>query len=135
MTTKDAIAKAPSGRVTRTPIGRRNILTVTGKEEGYQYRIVNDDNDRVQALLDAGYEMVPSKEVKVGDKRVEQSSTEGSVTQVSVGGGRKGYVMRIKDEWFKEDQAAKQKHVTLLEAQTKQKALDGNYGKLDITRE
>lgn len=133
--TKENIAKAPSGRVTRTPIGRRNILTVAGKEPGYTYRIVNDVNDRVQTMLDAGYEMVPNKDVKVGDKRVEATSSEGSVTQVSVGGGLKGFVMRQKDEWYKEDQDAKQRHVHAVEAQTKQKALDGNYGKLDISRD
>ena len=39
-TNKEAIAKAPERRVRRTLIGQRNVLTVTGKEPGYHYRIV-----------------------------------------------------------------------------------------------
>ena len=32
---KEAIAKAPSGRPQRTPIGTRNVLTVEGKDPNY----------------------------------------------------------------------------------------------------
>ena len=38
---------AQRGRVKRTPINGRNILNVTGKEPGYEYRFVNDVGDRV----------------------------------------------------------------------------------------
>ena len=131
---KEAIAKAPSGRVQRTPVGTRNILTVAGKEPGYAYRIINDSGDRVQEFLDAGYELVKENSVKVGDKRVNKSSAEGSVSQISVGQGQKAYVVRIKQEWYDEDQAAKQQKVNELEAATKAKALDGTYGKLEISR-
>jgi len=134
MTVKEAISKAPSGRVTRTPIGRRNILTVKGKDPAYVYRVVNDTGDRVQAFLDAGYEMVKDQEVRVGDKRVDRTSPEGTISQLSVGQGVKAYVMRISKEWYEEDQAAKQKYVNEVEAATKAKALDGNYGTLEITR-
>lgn len=130
--TKETIAKAPSGRTTRTPIGRRNILTVRGKEDGYSYRIVNDIDDRVQTFLDAGYELVPNSDVKIGDKRVESTSAVGTIAPISVGGGQKAYVMRQKDEYYKEDQDAKQRQVKAIEAQTREKALDGNYGTLDI---
>ena len=131
---KEAIAKVPSGRVQRTPVGTRNVLTVAGKEPGYEYRIINDSGDRVQEFLDAGYELVKENSVKVGDKRVNKSSSEGSVSQISVGQGQKAFVVRIKKEWYDEDQALKQQKVNELEAATKAKALDGTYGKLDISR-
>jgi hypothetical protein len=134
MSEKEAISKVPSGRVTRTPLGRRNVLTVNGKDPNYVYRVVNDSGDRVQAFLDAGYEMVRDQEVRVGDKRVEKTSSEGTVSQISVGQGVKAFVMRIKKEWYDEDQAAKQRYVNELEQATKAKALDGNYGKLEISR-
>ena len=67
---KEAIAKAPSGRPQRTPIGTRNVLSVAGKEPGYEYRIINDTGDRVQEFIDAGYELVANDSVRVGDKRV-----------------------------------------------------------------
>lgn len=129
--TKESIAKAPSGRVKRTPVTGRNVLTVGGKDPEFHYRIVNDDGDRVQMFIDAGYEIVEAENVQVGDKRVGTTSSEGTKAQVSVGGGQKAYVMRIRKEWFDEDQAAKQQKVTELESSTKQKALDGTYGNIE----
>ena len=131
---KEAIAKSPSGRTRRTPVGTRNVLTVAGKDPSYEYRIINDTGDRVQAFLDAGYELVKDDAVRVGDKRVNKTSAEGSVAQISVGQGQKGVVVRIRKEWYEEDQTAKQVRVNELENSTKAKALDGTYGKLEITR-
>jgi len=131
---KEAIAKAPRGRVQRTPVGTRNVLTVAGKEAGYEYRIINDSGDRVQEFLDAGYELVEKDSVRVGDKRVNAASAEGSKAHLSVGQGQKAFVVRIKKEWYDEDQARKQAHVNQLEEATKAKALDGTYGKLEISR-
>ncbi len=136
MTTKEAIAKAPNGRVRRTPVGIRNVLTVSGKDDKYVYRIVNDTGDRVQQFMEAGYETVSAKDVRVGDNRVNKPSTEGTVAQASVGGGMKGIVMRIQKDWYDEDQAAKLRHVAETEATTKQKALEGSdYGKLNTDRD
>ena len=131
---KEAIAKAPESRVKRTPIGTRNVLTVAGKDPNYVYRIINDSGDRVQEFMEAGYELVKDDSVKVGDKKVNKSSSEGSLSQVSVGQGQKAFVVRIKKEWYEEDQAAKQLRVDELENSTKAKALDGTYGKLEISR-
>jgi hypothetical protein len=133
---KEAIAKAPARRVRRTPIGRRNVLTVSGKEAGYEYRFVNDEGDRVQEFLDNGWEVVPQNDsLRIGDKRLNApTGSEGTAAVASVGQGQKAFLLRIRDEYYKEDQAAKQAHVDATEAATKEKALDGNYGKLEITR-
>ena len=88
----------------------------------------------MQEFMEAGYELVKDDSVKVGDKKVNKSSSEGSLSQVSVGQGQKAFVVRIKKEWYEEDQAAKQLRVDELENSTKAKALDGTYGKLEITR-
>ena len=132
---KEAIAKAPSGRPQRVPVGTRNVLTVNGKDPNYHYRVVNDSGDRIQEFLDGGYELVSKDSVRVGDKRVGSATAEGSKSQVSVGQGMKGYVMRIRKEWYEEDQATKQRRVNALESSTREKALDGTYGKLEITRD
>lgn len=122
-----------SARPKRTPIGSRNILTVTGKEPGYSYRIVNDTGDRIQQFLDAGYELVSADDVKIGDKRVNAATPEGSKAQVSVGKGDKAFVMRIKQEWFDEDQRAKHAKIKQLEETMKQTASqNADYGKLTI---
>lgn len=131
---KEAIAKAPRGRTRRTPVGQRNVLTVAGKDPNYVYRIVNDSGDRIQEFLDAGYELVQADSIRVGDKRVNAATAEGSVSQISVGQGQKAMVMRIKKEWYEEDQATKQIQVDQLEATIREKALDGTYGKLEISR-
>jgi hypothetical protein len=132
---KEAIVKSPSGRVRRTPVGVRNVLTVGGKDPAYEYRIVNDTGDRVEQFKAAGYEVVSAKDVTVGDRRVTAASAEGSLATVAVGGGVKGVVMRINKEWYAEDQARKQSDVDQTEASTKADALKGTYGRLDIDRD
>jgi hypothetical protein len=134
-TQKEAIAKAPERRVRRTPIGQRNPLSVVGKEPGYEYRIVNDVGDRVTEFVENGWEIVPAKEVKIGDKRLDSGSAEGSAAQASVGQGTKAILLRIREDWYKEDQAAKQAYVNKTEEAMKDKALDGTYGKLDLSRD
>jgi len=131
---KEAIAKAPRGRPQRVPVGTRNVLTVADKDVNYEYRIINDSGDRVQEFLDAGYEIVAKDSVRVGDKRVNSATSEGSLAHLSVGQGQKAFVVRIKKEWYEEDQARKQIKVNEMENATKAKALDGTYGKLEISR-
>lgn len=134
--TKEAIAKSPSGRVRRTPVGKRNVLTVDGKDPDFEYRIVNDVGDRVEQFRAAGYDVVSGSDVTVGDRRINKASAEGTVAQVSVGGGTKAVVMRIKKDWYVEDQRLKQKEVSELEAATQKQALsDSDYGKFTIDRD
>jgi hypothetical protein len=135
MSEKEAISKAPVSRVTRVPVSQRNILTVKGKDPNYEYRVVNDTEDRIAQFLDGGYELVDKASVDVGDKRVSQGTSVGSKKVFSVGQGIKGHLMRIPRELYEEDQRNKQAFVNLQEASIKEKALDGNYGTLDIKRD
>ena len=128
-------SKAPSGRVSRTPVGTRNILTVKGKDPNYVYRHVNDIDDRISMFQEAGYELVQDESVVVGDKRVNAASSLGSAKAVSVGQGTKAYLMRIKRDWYEEDQAKKLSNVADIERATKEKALDGTYGDLKLSRD
>lgn len=131
---KEAIAKEPRGRVTRTPVGTRNVLTVKGKDPNYVYRIVNDIDDRVQMFKDAGYELVSDDAVAVGDKRASSASSLGSAKRVSVGQGTQAVVMRISRDWYEEDQSKKQDGVDQIEQATKAKALNGTYGDIRFER-
>src|ERR1700693_2007104 len=134
-TQKDPISKDPVGRVRRTPVCVRNILTIGKKDENFVYRIVNDvdDGDRVERFAAAGYEVVKSKDISVGDKRIENPSAEGSGARISVGGGQKGVVMRIRKDWYEEDQAAKQQEVDATEESiTNPSDRDGGYGKIKL---
>lgn len=125
-------------RPKRTPINKRDILSIKGKEPGYVYRITNDTGDRIEDLKERGYELVPASDLRIGDKRINAATPEGSYAQVSVGGGQKAFVMRIKQEWYDEDQEAKQTEVNKLEQSMRQQALAQNElrnGKLDLTRD
>ncbi|MDE3022994.1 MAG: hypothetical protein KGI54_14240 [Pseudomonadota bacterium] len=132
MTQKDSIVKSPSGRVKRTPVGTRNILTVRGKDPDYVYRIVNDVGDRVEVFKEAGYEPVLAEQHLVGDRRVNKPSDEGSIATAHVGGGQKAVVMRIRKEYFEEDQAAKQAQIDELEGSQRPENLNGYYGKSEF---
>jgi hypothetical protein len=129
---KDTIAKAPQRRAKRTSIGVRNVLTVSGKDPNYEYRIVNDTSDRVLRLGDQDWDICDASELQVGDRRIGNPKSTSSQAEVSVGGGIKAFVMKKRKDWHEEDQAAKQEYVNRTEEATKQQALDGNYGKLDL---
>lgn len=123
---KETVKSRIAARAQRTPINGRNVLTVTGKDPEYVYRIVNDAGDRIATFKEAGYELVESSSVKVGDRRLDNASAEGSKAQVSVGGGQKAFVMRIPKDWYEADQKAKQAEVDRLEQTMKQDALSKN---------
>lgn len=137
-TANSPAASALPSRPKRAPIGRRSRLSVRNKEDGYHYRIVNanldTDPDRVQSFLDQGYEIVPAKEIgTVGDKRVDNPSALGSSSQISVGQGTKAIVMRQRDDWYKEDQAAKQAEIDALEATMKSES-KADYGSIEYKK-
>lgn len=131
------MANVEKTRTRRTPInGTRNRLNVRGKEPGYVYRIVNDIDDRIQSLQEIGYEIVTDKNVTVGDKRIANPTQEGSPVKLSVGQGVQAYVMRQKQEYFDEDQKAKNARNDEIEAQMRREANEnGFYGKLKISNE
>ena len=128
--------EASTQRPKRTPVeGYRNRLGVRGKDPAFEYRIVNDIDDRVERFKEAGWEPVTDDNVSIGDRRVGLPTEAGTVKTVSVGGGTTGVLMRIKKEWFDEDQKAKAKRVDALENTTRQEARNSSdYGSLDISR-
>jgi len=133
---KEAISKAPSGRPKREPVGLRNRLKVLNQDPNYVYRWVVDydgTGDRIEEFKQAGYEVVPKGQHKVGDARVNQPSVEGSNEVLSVGGGQKAVLMRQNREWYDEDQKAKSERVNESEKALKNPKLDGTYGKVDLS--
>jgi hypothetical protein len=132
--TTEKLVKAPERRVKRNPVEGRNRLAVKGKDPNYEYRIVNDIDDRVNEYLDLGWEFETGEEVRVGDSRIDDIGKFGKVRQLSVGGGTKAVLMRIRKDWYDEDQLAKQEHVDKTEAAMRPNPNDGTYGKVDVTR-
>lgn len=130
--TRQAIVKSPAARPRRNRINVRNRLTVANKEPGYMYRVVNDVEDRVEILKEIGYEIVNAGDVKVGEARVDVGSNVGSAASMSVGNGVRGVVMRIREDWYNEDQANKQADIEQTESAMKKQ--DGLIGEVQITR-
>lgn len=120
-------------RPKRTSLADRSVMNLNkGKEAGYQYRIVNDLGDRIETFRERGYEVVTDSSITIGDRRVGKPSKDGSPVQVSVGGGIDGYLMRIKDEYYSEDQAYKEQKIAELEGSMK-KDSGADYGTLKIS--
>lgn len=104
-----------SGKRKRVPFSaNRKRLQVDSKFPGFKIRWFNDQDDRLSRAEDAGYEYVNRKEVgQVGDKDISNGNTDvnSKVSRV-VGRTRdnqpiRAYLMKIREEYWKEDQAAK----------------------------
>ena len=123
-TLKDKIERLRKGR---KPIGSPEKKWNCPENDGYHYRVFNDDwitrPGNIQNALAAGYEFVESDEEKQKPKII---GTNDNGTPI------KGYLMRIPQEIFDEDQKEKQKVVDKIDHQIKtgsfqQGANDGRY--------
>lgn len=127
---KETIARAPRGRTTRTPVGVRSRLGAKNKDPDFEYRFVTDKEGRVDMFKEAGWEVATGAE-DVSSARLSQPSPEGSVKQVHVGNGDKAVLMKIRRDWYEEDQRAKQELTNEKEqAQTRVNEGDGQYGRI-----
>lgn len=127
--------KALVERPKRVTVANRSRIQVRDQDPNYVYRIVNcnldSDPDRVANLKDVGYELVPDNaNGQLGDKRIDNPSTLGSVKEISVGQGTKAVLMRIPKEYYQEDQLAKQRTLKEQEDSAHKRA---DYGKIEIT--
>ena len=131
--TKETTVKSPSGRVKRTPLSVRNRLSVKDTDPAYIYRIVNTTDahggDRISSFLEYGYELVEN--TKVSDKRVDISAGLGSTPEFSVGQGKKAVVMRVRKEWYVEDQQTKLDQIKATE-ETMYKTARADYGNIEV---
>lgn len=117
-------------RPKRTPVAERNKISFDHKEPGYVYRLVNDVEGRLDTFKEAGYEVVTG-DAALGDNEAGAGSRLGSAITKHVGNGTKGVLMRIKQEWYDEDQKKKLDDLRKAEAALKYKtknAGEGFYG-------
>ena len=124
------MSPAPKNRPKRTPLGARNRLSFPISEKDrseYEYRVINDQDDRLARAQEAGYEFVQSDQ-KLGDMRVAEADMLGANVAKPVGGGTVGYLMRIKKEYYDEDQQAKEAKLQELEKAMKPNKAASQYG-------
>ncbi len=130
----EKLTKSPERRVRRNPLDGRNRLKVKGKDPNYEYRIVNVTEDRVDDMLERGWEFESSESVSVGGSRIDNISRLGKVHEISVGQGTKAVLMKIRKDWYTEDQAAKQEYVNQTEKAMRPDPNEGGYGKVELKR-
>lgn len=133
---EDKDQETTSVRPQRVPVGMRPKLAVVGKNPNYVYRWVNDTPGRIALFKQGGWELCTNDEVDVGNFRAEESSGEGSLacSIVDGGTGMKAYVMKIKKEWFDEDQIRNEEEAARNEETLRPNYNDGEYGKIVIDR-
>lgn len=122
-------------RVVRKSLFQRGPQSIAGeKDPNYVYRFVNDTGSRIANFQAAGYEIVKDDELTVGDSRVFDPSDLGSGKKVTSNDGTVSYLMRIKKEYYEEDQAAKQNYINETERAMKQQATQSaDYGTIKVT--
>lgn len=128
------MSKVVDKRTARKSLFQRGPQSVAGeKDPNYVYRFVNDTGSRIANFQSAGYEFVEDSSLVVGDSRVFDPSDLGSSKRVTSNDGTVSYLMRIKKEFYEEDQAAKAAMISETEAAMKREATQGTYGSLKIT--
>jgi len=121
----------------RIPVsGNRDVLTARGKETGWVYRWVNDTNHRILTFKEGGFEHVDSTDIDIGSIGVDNPSIVGGIVSKEVGQGTTAYLMRIKQEFYDEDQKVKVSKVDATEEALNEKLreLTGRYGGIEINR-
>jgi len=124
LTIEEKIERATQVRTTAervTSERKRNVfngtegkLAVDHKIEGYHLHILNDTPGRIQQAIEGGYEFVkPSELQSVKDNVVSRNTDVGDKVRFLVNpsakeGEQYAYLMKIKQEWFDEDQQALQ---------------------------
>jgi hypothetical protein len=121
-------------RKTRKPLFQRGPQAISGdKDKDYHYRFVNDIGSRVYNFQEAGYEFVSDSELAVGDSRVIDPNDISSRKRVVSNDGTVSYLMRIKKEFYDEDQTTKMEHVDESETSMKRDASQGMYGSIKLS--
>lgn len=120
-----------SSRANRVPLGgHRQKLNVHDQDKGYSYRWFNDAPGRIQAAEQAGYEFVT--EATVGDTG-DGDTDLGTRVSARVGATGNGlnstaYLMRIRQDWYDEDQDAKEQERSKIDAALRRGSVSGEPG-------
>jgi hypothetical protein len=128
---------APTPATDGTTRKRRNVfngteakISVRTQIDGYHLHVFTDTGGRIQEAMDSGYEFVRPDEVGgVSENVVSRNGDLGErirylVNPRAEGTEQYGYLMKIRQEWYEEDQA---------ELQAKNNRIDASIRKGKIT--
>lgn len=93
--------------------GVRQKLVLRGEYPGHVTRVFNDDGSRVQDALRAGWVPILKNEQEEfnHDSPVSMDQWMSQVVDKTTNPPMRGFFMKIKEEFYKEDQAAKQREI------------------------
>ncbi len=131
----------------RVPVsGTRDIMAVLGKEKGFVYRWVIDTDERgsrIWKFKRGGWDFSPLStdggDIVIGQEAVYKTEQDGSIVRLHTGAGKYSYLMRIKEEWYHEDQKAKADAINEVEKGLTRDAdsdsdVDGQYGSVKVEK-
>jgi hypothetical protein len=148
MPAKKQAQRESENKPKRVPVGGfHDLLHVEGKEPGYVYRWVLDKNEagsRILKFKRGGWDFarIDDRGVEeglvVGQENVYSSDQDGSIVRVPSGNADYSYLMRIKEEWYDEDQVAKQEKIDAVEDAIRRTGASdgedfGQYGEVKIS--
>jgi hypothetical protein len=108
--------KSKQERKKRVPLGAQRIKgVVANQDKAFHYHWINDVPGRIGRALEGGYQLVPKEGVNVGTTG-DANTNLGSMVSQYAGRDESGqaynrYLMRIRNEWYTEDQMQKQSDV------------------------
>lgn len=128
---------------------RRNVfngteakLSVHQEIPGYHLHIFTDAGGRIQEALDSGYDFVSPEEVGgVSENVVSRNGDLGDsrirylVNPRAEGSEQYGYLMKIRQEWWEEDQAALQEKNNRIDASIRKGRTTGENPAFYVPRE
>jgi hypothetical protein len=103
-------------RKKRVPLGAQRIKGVVANQDpNYHYHWISDVPGRIGRALEGGYELVPKESVDVGSHNNTNTNLGSMVSQYAgrdeSGQAYNRYLMRIRKEWYDDDQCKKQSDV------------------------
>lgn len=129
--------KPENRRGKRIPIGTRQRLSIDkrDKDPNREYRIVNNDEGRIEMFEEAGWR-IERKKIPIGDQRIEDGTQMGSAVTKPVGQKKIGVLMSIEKKLYKEDQDAKSDKIKeSMRAIARETEKPGQYGNIKIERQ
>lgn len=125
----------------RVSLQDRRHLAFVKDPEGYKGRWVNDEGNRINTFINAGWEILDENGTHVeADRRIQKSDWRQSALSQQVGGGIVAYYMIIPEEWYQADQAKKQAKIDQQENQIRSPQSVGidpskTYGEIKINHD
>lgn len=135
---RKAAVSSPTPASDGTTRKKRNVfngteakISVQTQIEGYHLHVFTDTGGRIQMALDSGYEFVRPDEVGgVSENVVSRNGDLGErirflVNPRAEGTEQYGYLMKIRQEWYEEDQAELQAKNNLIDAAVRKGKITG----------